>query len=624
MKELFLLLFFYLILSSGSLLGATIGKRFEECLPVTASCITLFIYAFSLFGFLGAGVRVALILSIGAILFSAYRMVKSKKISEYIKYIFTPGWLVFTVFFFVLAYLDHGKVATNWDEFSHWMLCVKDMFVYGDLTTNPLSIDAFKSYPPAMAVFQYFYIRLRDLIGFDAHFFEWKAYHAYQVLAVSFMTFFLGKTKWKDAHVWMIFAVGAALIPSVFYEWYFGSIYIDAFIGICAGCGFAGIMLSDKEDRRIQVVYEICICAMLTLSKDVGFMFAVFVSVSFALSVLISRRRKNQMIAFMPMIIAVICKISWKYKLSADNVQIAFGNRIDFFHYLRMLILHDDKTYRQEVVDNSIKEFFLGKAGFHGFFDQMTNAVFALALLILSICMILVLSRHVEKGYRGSYRIALISPVITIFLYAMFIGGVYAYRFSKAEAVGLASYNRYLGMALLSGILAFFLSLIYCICKMNAVRMAAWIIALALMVFILLSVPYDNLYLFVRGYYKTESVMNRWKYVELSNLIQATVSSEDRIGYIDQSNGIEAAVLSFELRPQRVCLIDTISESGDNLSPDELLERIVSSYDYLVILDADKELYDGYAIMFGEVPCDKSIYKIDKDNNRLIFEDSCL
>ena len=206
----------------------------------------------------------------------------------------------------------------------------------------------------------------------------------------------------------------------------------------------------------------------------------------------------------------------------------------------------------------------------------------------------------------------------------MFIGGVYAYRFSKAEAVGLASYNRYLGMALLSGILAFFLSLIYCICKMNAVRMAAWIIALALMVFILLSVPYDNLYLFVRGYYKTESVMNRWKYVELSNLIQATVSSEDRIGYIDQSNGIEAAVLSFELRPQRVCLIDTISESGDNLSPDELLERIVSSYDYLVILDADKELYDGYAIMFGEVPCDKSIYKIDKDNNRLIFEDSCL
>lgn len=192
-------LFFVVLLSGSVFAAARFGRRFEEILPVTCMGIVLTLFLFGAVGFLGAGVYAVLL---AAVCFWAYGLLRGVKGGgkQLIKGMFTPGFVVFCALFALLMLGDYAMLSTGWDDFSHWQLCVRKMMILDDFAANPASGIYYQSYPPAMALFQYFFQKLRFLLDGGAEFSEWRLFLAYQVLMiVPAMPFFRGMSLPKAA-----------------------------------------------------------------------------------------------------------------------------------------------------------------------------------------------------------------------------------------------------------------------------------------------------------------------------------------------------------------------------------------------------------------------------------------
>ena len=156
-------LFLAVLLSGSVFAAARFGRKFEEILPITCMGIVLVLFLFGAAGILSAGVYVLLLAALCFWAYGLWRLVRGGG-KQLIKSMITPGFAVFCGLFFLLVLGDYGMLSTGWDDFSHWQLCVRKMMVLDDFAANPASGIYYQSYPPAMALFQYFSQKLRYLL----------------------------------------------------------------------------------------------------------------------------------------------------------------------------------------------------------------------------------------------------------------------------------------------------------------------------------------------------------------------------------------------------------------------------------------------------------------------------
>ena len=143
-------------------LKKSIGKTFI----LSIMSIIFILYIFGMFFSLIWGVYFIKLLT--AITF-IYEIIYIKKEWKCVKkYIFNKDNLIFTTLFIILIIIHKGRMLSSWDEFSHWGDVVKAMFTINDFSTSPKSLSMFQSYPPAMSLFQYFFMKLgNDFIEYQ-------------------------------------------------------------------------------------------------------------------------------------------------------------------------------------------------------------------------------------------------------------------------------------------------------------------------------------------------------------------------------------------------------------------------------------------------------------------------
>lgn len=56
-----------------------------------------------------------------------------------------------------LFFLTYDLKVFEWDSFSHWALTVKDMYYRDVISADSSAATAYKSYPPGIALWQYFF-----------------------------------------------------------------------------------------------------------------------------------------------------------------------------------------------------------------------------------------------------------------------------------------------------------------------------------------------------------------------------------------------------------------------------------------------------------------------------------
>ena len=237
------------------------------------ACGMIGLLKFSVYLILG-GTAVLLFLSV-------FLALRRKQLRRTLAAFFTPGFLTFFLVYLFLLYAHYNRVLHEYDEFTHWGDVVKAMCRIDDFSTSPLSHSYFQNYVPGMALFQYLFEKIAMVFP-GGIFTDWRMYFAYHLLAFIFLLPFLTVRKWKLFVPAFLLILFTAVSPAFLLDGYLSSIYVDGFLGLLAGSGFAMLFL--KKPGRTKTAHLLVICSLLVLVKDVGMLFAAALGIAFILS----------------------------------------------------------------------------------------------------------------------------------------------------------------------------------------------------------------------------------------------------------------------------------------------------------------------------------------------------
>ena len=438
---------FFLLISSGGVFGASVLKRkYEEMLPLSVFAVILIQYCFGLVGQLRVGAYSVYFIAIAVYGWSAASVIKQKSFREFKGLFVTPGFAVTVIGYVVINFASYQKLAYSWDEFSHWADVVKAMVSLDDYISNPMSMSIFKSYVPAMPLFQYNMQILGQTLMQDYVFCEWHLYVCYQVATYSLLVYFLRDVNCKRIGYILIYGGVAFLLPSAFFSFY-NVLVIDAFLAILAGCSLAYMIVMRKKDPIDYTVFILSL-SCLVLTKDSGLFIAIFIGSLFALTQLIAfvktRSVKDHVFRGIFLIASIVIpKWLWSGHLAGKSVSVAFGASINPIQFLKILVQGDKTDYRWVTAQNFWQT--LTQSGV-SIGDTGLEMNYLLLIVILASVLIVLISlykRHCDDKTSVPIQIgvALFSTVYVISMCAM-----YMYKFSVIEAVGLASFQRYMSV----------------------------------------------------------------------------------------------------------------------------------------------------------------------------------
>jgi len=628
-----------LTLCSGSFLGAAkFHKRFEEVLPISSMSLICVLFLFGLAGLLKYGILFSFLIIIAVYLYAFASLVKGNSFKEKIlcfcRDFFTPAFFIFACYFLILNICDFGMLATTFDDFTCWLDRVKIMSYLDDFTTNPASHAGYASYPPAMALYQYFFQKIYQWFNPELPFNEWRMILAYQLLSLSLFFPFLKPLSHKKPLCTIIAGLILPILPLLFYSYFLYSLYIDAFLGIAAGCGFTMLLLREKPDV-LDSIYLCLLCAILVLSKDVGMYFACFIAFGFVIKCFLpsctgiqAETRKTRftiMVPFLPALCAVLAKLLWSFEVSSSGVSKSFGKKIDIGNYIFMFFFRNDPTYHQNVVD-SFRD---------AFFTKTISVGTAYVSYFTLICVILLSLYFLQKALQAhdpkrAKQIAFLVGLTCVQAvgYLFFLGATYVSNFSQSEALELASFERYCNIPLLSCWVVLIISVLTLIINCEDTSKQKMFI-LSLAVFIFAVSPMERFSNFLDRDQARDTMYIRGQYAPLADKINACCDSQDRIYFISQGgNGYDYYVTQYNIRPNSISSPCGYSlgqplYDGDvwtrDVSVREWRDELFSNFDYVAISKVEDTFIKNYGALFAnpEEIADQTLFFIDQETGLL-------
>ena len=631
----------FLFFCSGSFfMSVWKKKKCEEILPLTCIGAMIVLYAAALAGKLKYGAVFLLVLMAAAYAAAFWKLWKGRgQEAAFYKYFFTPLFFTFFFLYVVLSYADWGKLADSWDEFSHWMDCVKAMTYLDDFVTSSASHSMFQSYPPGMALLQYFVQKIFGWMHPEAGFNEWRMYLAYQIFALSMFFPLLSEIKLNPLVKAVCMPAVFFLTPLLFFQGMYSEVWIDPFVAILAGCGFS-LVLFHKTDSSLYAAHITGITATLILAKDAGLYFSVFLVIVYFMdsigrsggfSQFIHFRKKWLCVKCLPLAAVILAKLSWMHELKISNAVIRAGNKIDIAFYTRMFFLHSDLTYRQNVTDNFKDAFFnqyIPLAGTNIQISYFTGFIILAAGIFLLVQKTGEIGHSVEKRYRVVNYLLLI-PMCGFYIYSL--GAVYIANFSEREAVLLASYSRYLNAAYLAVWLVLITGFMNAVEKMEHYHIRSRYIA-GLLACVLCIIPAGNIENFLSRDRVRVSIRIRAEYEPMKNLILSHCDGDDKIYFVSQeSNGKDFHVAFYNARPNFVTtsryggwnMGGPFTESDPNavqITADEWQKLLMNeSFDYVAIQHVNDYFLEHYSGIFEneqEIQ-DLSLFRVNKKDGTL-------
>ena len=616
------LLFVAVICSFSFFAAVKLNRTFEETLPISTMGIILFLFLTGMVNILGIGWILVCIIAVGLYGYSIYWLIKKHSrdsLKESCFNLFTPGFIVFAILTVMIAYFNQDRLATHTDEFSHWMDIVMIMTGINGFGTTAGSGAIFPSYPPAMSLFQYLMEKINMAITGD--FSEWKVYFAYQLLAVSIVLPFV-KVKVYSLVQKVVSVISwpvCLFLPLLFFKDMYSSIYIDPFLGVLGGSGFAALSITKKKDWMYNT-YMSMLMAVLVLSKDVGIYLAIFISIYYLIDYL-SREgfgKKNILLSATPLAAMILAKLLWKIELAVSHTVQKFSQPFDVQGTVDTIKGNGNEFYTT-VYDNfrqaiTYRFVYYERLGF--------NYTSIMTLLVVAfICL------HVSLYKRGQLKKAAAItgaavPGIAIIFYILSMFPLYISRFETEEAINLASFERYCGIMFLTGIL-----LMFWLLRDMLIDADGKVIPIVLAAGMLASV-YHSQKDIISDYTSRRTVLDSQDYRAnvnaLAGKINEVCEDDARILLVySDGDSLMEAILSTLTRPRTIdssegYFPNITPEDGNIITSTDLLGIIKDNYDYLAVYSGNECLTVKYLDLFQDgkiLNC--SIYKINNQTGKL-------
>lgn len=609
---MFLLLF--LVLSApGVWAAAARGRRFEELLGVSAMGVVLLLFFFGLLGGLKAGVYAVLLLAAGFWLLACRALLIREKRRAFLGNLMTPGFWMFAVAFVTLAILNRGRLANTWDEFSHWIDVVKVMTALDDFSTNPKAFSGYGHYPPGMALFQYFFQKIRILCG-GVGFSEADAYTAYQMLSFSLL---LPLTKRLDRRkpVMILLYLAAVFAAPLMFHNFFASLFIDGFLGVCSGVGMTMIFLYKEEEKDSLYTLSIAmLCAMLVLAKDAGLGLAVCLAAAFLADHWLRGNGRKWSACAAVVLGTAVPKLLWMLEVRLAPTILRTNPPViqrGISGADRMKIL---RTFALGLYERELP---IGNSGI---------SFSCIGLLLLALAALCLLYPAFKTENRRGRAAVLVTLGVQMIAWVAGMGVMYLVSFVWYESINLLCFERYLGTALLPVLCLTVFAVLDILERKAGTRPAVLLAAFFVLLAVVPTRPLVNM---VSRSYVSVSKANRTELEQTARRIEEVCEPGSFVYLVDQNHvGGDFWQLKFLVRP--VIVKNVNAWSLGTPSPNDLCytqdvtaqqwrQELLQEYDYVMLLHIDAVFLERYAELF-ENPADiadQALFRVDRQDGLL-------
>lgn len=589
---------FTIIFCFAACLTIVLKKRIEQVIPVAVLVVILIIYVFGLLDNLRLGVEVVLILTAVGLAFlgmTVLKFDKKNKLKELRGYILTSGLVIYIGLFALSIFINKDRILQNYDEFNHWAVIVKNMFMYNSYGTNSESIVAFNEYPPFTAIFQYLFLDINNVYSEDI------IIMAQNILYFSIIIPITKNIRWNKSFrkIFIILPL-MIFVPMFFYENFYLDILVDAILGVM----FAYTIYAAYDEKDVAFKYvQICTgIIMLALTKTSGIGLAVLALIIILIKVILNYKndkkilkRELKLLAVIT-IIAIILTSIWYVKVNTAK------KRWNFEQYIKSENL---KPEEQKQVAKSF--------GMSVIFNQtITERKLTVFMTIIVFVCVQVYTIFIIKDKDFTYYSLAMMCSIPIYLIMLLI--TYVTIFIPMEAIQLTCFERYTCTILLA----------YAIFQMFVLsareeKHFGKAVLLALTVTITL-MPLSNItekYIYAKNF-KNTSKINRDIYTKFRKYADK-IDVKDTVLYI---MGPKANIEYQTALNNYITMPITIDKAiVGNFSKVEELEKVAENYDYVFVYRMKEESKETVKTIFeDEKVRNDTLYKVVKNENTINLE----
>ena len=222
------LIIFFIITIISIVISIKLRIKTEQAIPIAVIGLIVLVYLTGIAGNLLIGIYVILLLFILSTIYVIYYFIKNEeKRKEIFKQQITPGVLIYGCLYILFIILNKNRIFNDYDEFNHWALIIKDMYLNDNFAFKREAITAFNEYPPFTAVFEYI------ILKFSSSYSEDIIIIANNILAISLMMPIFKKVNWNKSIKWVsVILPIMLLIPLIIYSNFYFNILVDGLIGI--------------------------------------------------------------------------------------------------------------------------------------------------------------------------------------------------------------------------------------------------------------------------------------------------------------------------------------------------------------------------------------------------------
>lgn len=436
------------VLAIGTLLGlagsvSVYGKRkFEEALPVAASGMIFCLYMFALFHHLALGVWILLVGGVAALAATAVGMIISRNEKPWSQ-MFTPGFAAFLLVALWVLISCRGFFATQWDDFSHWQLVVKNMMLLDDLPASYTEATVtYRSYLPGSSLFAYFFTKLSGIFN------EGDVQRSVNILIFCFLLPLMRTQDWRHWKSALGMALALFMLPLAFEQ----RAYQIAYVDVALGCMVLFVLCEWflRPHDRYSIVAVAATIMLLTLVKDSGFPLALFLIVLMTIDCVCCQQKQNGMKQIrMVICFAALCflvKGSWSLYLRIMEVPQKWSFSSPGLMTCIRAFLGKGNGYQREALNNFISALFDPNRLEIGHVIQ--PSLLGLMGLFAVIAQYLLAQYESAQQFRRC-RFAVKGLLVGLCIWSAALLSLYLFVMKDWEARSLSSYSRYLSTFLL-------------------------------------------------------------------------------------------------------------------------------------------------------------------------------
>lgn len=568
-------------------------KKLTIVLPTIFFMIFFILYLSGIiFSNFKPGIYFIYILSVSTLIYNIYYLLKIGE--DYPKNILGQILSICLIFKFLPITLVNFR-SNFWDDFSHWLLTVKNMIIFNQIPINPESTVSFTSYPPSSGIIEYFYNYIQQ-----KHSIDYNSQFIFNFLMIIILLAILDMKNISKKSKLLMFPI-LLIIPALTVYEIYSSLLVDGILGIMGAYILVYYEYTKDMGNNKFKIFDIALAvSFLTLLKPTGSVIVIFCIIYICLDVYFKQKYQKSTIVVI-ILSLIFSRFSWAYYLKKHNIVNIW--KMGKVKNVLNIFFKRGEDYQYRVIKTFWKAIF--KKNIIVVPEEVRLITYCMFFMIL---FGILLSMYLNKKDKNILKLLIFNTIISL-IYPLLLLLMYISIFSQEEAEILAAYERYLSTVIL------FLILFNIWMLVKEKFLKKYCILLIIIFFFLSSENLELKRIFNRK--NDNSIVDlENERIEIPSKIMKLPYRNTKIYYLSVNTKPYYQFLRFQydITPIKLQSWDEVMYSKEA----NLRERI-KNYNYIYVDSLNSNVIEKYKDIFNRNMKLKTFYKVENLNGKIIL-----